>query len=50
MTDYQDRLAAPADAKDREYYINRAKARLQDHVELMDLIRGLYQVYGYTRF
>ncbi|MBS2018613.1 MAG: zinc-dependent metalloprotease [Deltaproteobacteria bacterium] len=50
VTDYQDRLAAPADAKDRDYYINRARARLQDHVELMDLIRGLYQVYGYTRF
>lgn len=47
---YNERLKAPADAPDRDYYINRARARLQDHVELMDLIRGLYQTYGYTRF
>lgn len=47
---YDERLAAPADAPDREYYVNRARSRLQDHVELMDLIRGLYQTYGYTRF
>ncbi|HVJ88671.1 MAG TPA: zinc-dependent metalloprotease [Labilithrix sp.] len=50
ITAYDERLAAPADAPDRDYYINRARARLQDHVELMDLIRGLYQTYGYTRF
>jgi hypothetical protein len=50
VTDYNERLAAAADAKDREYYINRARSRLQDHVELMDLVRGLYQTYGYTRF
>lgn len=47
---YNAELASPADKKDRDYYINRARARLQDHVELMDLIRGLYQTYGYTRF
>jgi hypothetical protein len=47
---YNLALAAPPDAQDRQYYINRARARLQDQVELMDLIRGLYDVYGYTRF
>jgi hypothetical protein len=47
---YQDWLASPPDKQDRDYYISRARARLQDHVELLDLIRGLYQVYGYTRF
>ncbi len=47
---YNAALNAPPDTANREYYINRARARLQDHVELMDLIRGLYQVYGYTRF
>lgn len=50
IDDYNARLEAPADAENREYYINRARARLQDQVELMDLIRGLYQTYGYTRF
>ncbi|MBX3185787.1 MAG: zinc-dependent metalloprotease [Labilithrix sp.] len=50
VTGYEEALAAPQDKANREYYINRARARLQDHVELMDLIRGLYQVYGYTRF
>lgn len=50
VTAYETAQAAPADTKDRDYYINRARARLQDHVELMDLVRGLYQVYGYTRF
>jgi hypothetical protein len=47
---YNDRLAAPAAAPNREFLINRARARLQDHVELLDLVRGLYQTYGYTRF
>lgn len=50
IADYNARLAAPADAKDRQYYIDRARSRLQDHVELLDLVRGLYQTYGYTRF
>jgi len=50
VTAYEQAQAAPADTKDREYYVNRARSRLQDHVELMDLVRGLYQVYGYTRF
>lgn len=50
VTAYEEALAAPADTANREYTINRARARLQDHVELMDLIRGLYQIYGYTRF
>jgi len=50
IEDYNARQAAPADAADRQYYIDRARSRLQDHVELLDLIRGLYQTYGYTRF
>ena len=50
VTAYEERLAAPAEAQNREFYINRARARLQDHVGLMDLVRGLYQTYGYTRF
>ncbi|MBX3219787.1 MAG: hypothetical protein KF795_04660 [Labilithrix sp.] len=50
IEDYTARNEAASDAENREYYINRARARLQDHVELMDLIRGLYQTYGYTRF
>lgn len=50
VTAYEAAQAAPPETKDRDYYINRARARLQDHVELLDLIRGLYQVYGYTRF
>lgn len=48
--EYERRLASDDDAPDRERAINRARARLQDHVELLDLVRGLYQVYGYTRF
>jgi hypothetical protein len=50
VIDYDERMAALPDAKDREAYINRARSRLQYHVELMDLVRGLYQTYGYTRF
>lgn len=49
VEDYEARLAAPADAADRELKVNRARARLDEHVQLLDLIRGLYQVYGYTR-
>jgi len=47
---YNAALNAPPETADRQYYIDRAKARLQDHVELLDLVRGLYQTYGYTRF
>lgn len=50
VDDYNARSAAAPDAENREYFINRARARLQEHVELLDLIRGLYQKYGYTRF
>jgi len=50
IDDYNARKDAPADAENRDYYLNRAVSRLQNHVELMDLIRGLYQTYGYTRF
>jgi hypothetical protein len=50
IDDYNARQKAPADAENRDYYITRARSRLQDHVELLDLIRGLYQTYGYTRF
>jgi hypothetical protein len=50
IDDYNARVAAPAETENRDFLINRARARLQDHVELMDLIRGLYQTYGYTRF
>ncbi|MDF2696155.1 MAG: MoxR-like ATPase, partial [Labilithrix sp.] len=50
VADYHARMAAPADAPNREYYVNRAIAQLQGHVEFLDLIRGLYQTFGYTRF
>lgn len=50
VEDYETRVKAPAETENRDYLISRARARVQDHVELMDLIRGLYQTYGYTRF
>jgi len=50
IDDYNARKDAPPETENREYYLNRAISRLQNHVELIDLIRGLYQTYGYTRF
>ena len=50
IDDYNARKDAPPETENREYYLNRAVSRLQNHVELIDLIRGLYQTYGYTRF
>lgn len=47
---YKAAQEAPADTADRQYYIDRARSRIQEHVELLDLVRGLYQIYGYTRF
>jgi hypothetical protein len=45
-----DMQALPPNAKDRDYKITKATNELSDHVELLDLIRGLYATYGYTRW
>lgn len=50
VTAFDEAKAKDPASANYQYYVNRARARLQDHVELLDLVRGLYQVYGYTRF
>jgi hypothetical protein len=47
---YKDALALPADATDRDILVNNATYYVQNHIELLDLIRGMYDTFGYSRF
>jgi aspartyl-tRNA synthetase len=41
---------ALAESPEKSASIARATAALNEHVKLLDLVRGLYAVYGYSRF